>query len=76
MRIAEVKILFEPRTLWIGLYWKKEAMPSGRPWVLTLWFCLVPMLPLRIKITTIKKIKPTAADIEWARRTLDEIELP
>lgn len=54
MRVVEIKLIFEPRDLWVGLYWDKKAMSSGKPWVLTLYFCLIPMLPLRIKVTTIK----------------------
>ena len=74
MRILEIKLLFEPRDLWVGLYWNKEEAPGGKPWVLTLYFCLIPMLPLRVKMTSIKKIKLTAADIKWAQRTIQEIE--
>jgi hypothetical protein len=76
MRIAEIKLIFEPRDLWIGLYWNKEKMPGGKPWVLTLYLCLIPMLPLRIKLTNMKRTRPTGADIEWAQRTIDKLDRP
>lgn len=51
-------IKFEPRDLWIGLFWdrederntQEETWPVGvRIW--RLYFCILPMLPLVIRIT-------------------------
>ena len=40
-----VRLRFEPRDLWIGVYWDR------RPGALVLYVCLLPLLPLRIEVT-------------------------
>lgn len=50
IKIHEVKVIFEPRDLWVGLYWDRSVLPSGNFGVYVLYFCIVPMLPIRIKI--------------------------
>jgi hypothetical protein len=44
---VSIKLLFEPRDLWIGLY-VKPRFAEGGYWITTFYLCLVPMLPLRI----------------------------
>lgn len=49
------KFLFEPRDLWIGLYWewcRGEAI-FGRHY-LRLFFILIPMFPLRITLKFVR----------------------
>jgi len=43
-----IRIQFEPRDIWIGVYWTKEQTGRGR--LLTLYICLVPMLPITLQI--------------------------
>ncbi len=43
-RSLAVRILFEPRDLWVGLYWDKRD--DG----LYLYVCIIPMLPLLIVV--------------------------
>ena len=39
-------ILFDPRDVWIGVYWNKAV---HAPWnELTVWICIIPMLPIQI----------------------------
>lgn len=42
MKILSAGIIFEPRDLWIGIYWTRKAS-----W-LWIYVCLVPCLPLRL----------------------------
>lgn len=42
---------FEPRDLWIGLYWNRgEQYTLGRLW--DMYICIIPMLPLHIMFYT------------------------
>lgn len=42
--LFRAKVLFEPRDLWVGLYW------DSRPLLLNLYFCFLPMFPLRVQV--------------------------
>lgn len=47
----KVRLLFEPRDLWVGVYWDREDIGSanglfGCDW--RVYICVVPMLPIRI----------------------------
>lgn len=44
-----IRLLFEPRDIWIGVYWRRERRQFG-PGVLWVYICLLPMLPIRIRI--------------------------
>lgn len=37
-----MKIYFEPRDLWVGIYWTRDGT------IMRLYICLLPMLPIRI----------------------------
>ena len=42
-------LLFEPRDLWVGIHWRTHY--SDRPgWLLEVYVCIIPMLPLRFWI--------------------------
>lgn len=41
--ILSTEIKFEPRDIWIGLFWTKSLN------VLELYFCIIPMLPIIIR---------------------------
>lgn len=45
-RDLTVELRFEPRDLWIGLYWTRT--PCGDP---ELFVCLLPLLPVRIGVS-------------------------
>lgn len=41
---VSVRVLFEPRDLWLGVYWDR------RPGALVVYVCVLPMLPIRIEV--------------------------
>jgi hypothetical protein len=41
-------LLFEPRDLWIGIYWRTGREGPRR--TLTLYLCLLPCLPIRLSL--------------------------
>ena len=43
-----VALLWEPRDLWFGVYWRTDRARGYRE--LVLYICLVPCLPLRFEI--------------------------
>ena len=45
----QIRILFEPRDLWVGLYWTRQALHYPGRTHLTIFLCLIPMLPIRIR---------------------------
>lgn len=46
-REVSLSIAFEPRDVWIGVYWDRPEFAK-----LVLYLCLIPMLPFRVAITT------------------------
>jgi hypothetical protein len=51
-----VRLRFEPRDLWVGVFWRRTysvrgAGPSGITTTTEVFICLVPMLPLHITHT-------------------------
>ncbi len=38
-----IKLLWEPRDLWLGVYWTRDSDSA------TVYICLLPCLPIRIK---------------------------
>lgn len=45
MRKVNVRFLFEPRDLWVGVYWTTDPWPKGP--IVRVYLCLVPMLVIR-----------------------------
>lgn len=47
-----VKLKFEPRDLWVGVYWDFERYiwnpDQTEHWWLDVYVCLIPTLPLRL----------------------------
>lgn len=54
MKLSYLRPLFEPRDLWVGVYWDKRWIyrPFERDqpavWVLSIYICLLPVFPLKI----------------------------
>lgn len=45
MYFVNAEIQFEPRDIWVGLYWTKDIDNPG--W-LFVYICLLPMLPIKL----------------------------
>lgn len=50
IKFKSIQLLFEPRDLWIGVYWNVEQKYQENE--LSIYFCLIPCLPIRIKATS------------------------
>lgn len=44
-----VALLFEPRDLWVGVFWEHPHYEGPDRWF-TFYVCLIPMLPLRCDV--------------------------
>lgn len=55
-------LAFEPRDLWLGVYWKRDTEGSGWQEHLTFYVCLLPMLPLVIDYTWMPWLKEAKRD--------------
>lgn len=44
------KIYFEPRDIWVGVFWKHEPATQGWQWLKywDIYICLIPCVPIRI----------------------------
>lgn len=45
----EVKLKFEPRDLWVGVYWNLAESIESTYKRLDVYVCIVPTLPLRLR---------------------------
>lgn len=49
LRLAERSIKFEPRDIWIGVFWNlSTTVMTGR---LLVYICILPMLPIKLAFT-------------------------
>jgi hypothetical protein len=49
-RFNKTEIKFEPKDLWIGLYWTINGLPFGKMVVYKFYFCIIPMFPIIISV--------------------------
>ncbi len=51
MKLRMIELLFEPRDLWVGVYWTRRAQGFDGPGELHIYACALPCLPLHIVLT-------------------------
>ena len=74
MKIISAKIKFEPRDIWIGVYWNKVHTIAKIFW-LDLYICVIPLLPIKITIRDLLKIEEPdykILSVDVAKRTNKE----
>jgi hypothetical protein len=49
-----IKIWFEPRDIWVGVYWKHKDI-RGEMFVTDIYVCVLPMLPMLISVVVWRK---------------------
>ncbi len=53
MKFYNQGITFEPRDLWLGVYWEHEEDAGKNPYLpnwLTIYICLIPTFPYSFKL--------------------------
>ncbi len=43
-----IRIEYEPRDLWIGVFYKRTYLDHGWGHWMDMWICIVPMFPIHI----------------------------
>lgn len=49
MRLWKISLLFEPRDLWVGVYWRRKRV-SDSCIETRIYVCLLPCFPFKIEI--------------------------
>lgn len=58
-RVSEIRIVFEPRDLWVGVYWDRQWF------ALVVYICLIPMLPLKIVLPGLRRNRRSLDAPNW-----------
>jgi hypothetical protein len=45
---VRARVTFEPRDLWVGIYWDRDQSPANNRYELHLFICLIPTLPIHV----------------------------
>ena len=61
-KLETIKLKFEPRDLWIGIYWDFQKWAREPQSDLRIYICFIPMFPLYIHIHSI--------DLDWYKTPL------
>ena len=43
--MSELKIRFEPRDIWVGIYWNLDSQSKAHTVICIFTICIIPMLP-------------------------------
>ena len=46
----ELELLFEPRDLWLGVYWDRQDFPPLHSRFLYIYICIIPVLPIKVTL--------------------------
>lgn len=59
--IWRCRVLWEPRDLWIGVYWDKRPFSAYGVQRIDLYICLLPMLPIHVSGSRYRRDRDTMA---------------
>ncbi len=60
--ICKAQFQFEPRDLWVGLFWRTKHAVQDPHYTLHIYLCLIPLVPLHI--TLLLRGKPVESVVE------------
>lgn len=67
IRLYRAAFKFDPRDLWVGVYWKlaESGFYAERPYVWDIYhiyICLIPMIPLFLRVGIKHRCSPSKTD--------------
>lgn len=58
-RVTRIELKFEPRDLWIGVYWNRHW------YALEVYICIVPLLPLKVVFPGLRRNRAYGESPNW-----------
>lgn len=43
-------IMWEPRDMWVGVFWRTKDHPQWRQRITDIYLCLIPCIPIRLSV--------------------------